>query len=826
MIRVKFDHIGKAAACVWFTAKGINGVNRLISGEAFMLRMLTITASTMAFGLSAPAFAQDAAPESEQKTSEEDVGGFGDIVVTANKRSENLQKVGISVSAYSGEQLEALGISDTTQITQQIPAFQLNTWSPNVTIFNLRGISQNNFTDYLEAPVAVYMDDAYMGSINGISGQLFDAERVEVLRGPQGTLFGRNATGGLVHYVSKDASKAAFNGYFDASYERFDRRALEGAVGGSLTPGMRFRVAGRVVKANGYIKSADADGAGAAFTANGQDLGSENGWALRGTIQADLGETGKLDLWVKHSEDNDVATGGYVFDNCDLLENGYCGVNNTGLGNGSGGVINGITGEDASPFANFSNDIGYFNRKTDILQGKLSYDLGGVDFTSITNYTKLSKNYGEDGDALPITVIQFLTDARYKQFSQELRLSGDADRFRWQAGTYYLNIKIDGGISTIGAPVIGASLANGGSGNAARVDEAYALRSKNWSAFGQAEYDFSEKLTAIAGLRYSKDTKSMNYVSSVTDDNLPSTVLRTDEDFAALLPRANHISYGDWAARVGLNYKPSDDTLLFLSWNRGIKGGNWTLSADVKPASFQHKPETLNSFEGGIKWASADRSLRANLTAYHYIYDDYQSFSVLGGLPQVSNSDVRATGTEVELFWQPHDRLNINLGATWQNNKVKQVLGPQSQFGPEFFPGAPNAQFCVNQGDGSFFCDYPQDTITNAKLPNAPNASLNYLLRYNFDALGGNIAAQLDGVWYAKQFLEVTNGRSSLQSGYNVSNAALTWTSANDKLSLQVFGRNVFDKAYRAYTLNLGILGTTSVYAKPATYGLSASFRW
>lgn len=786
---------------------------------------LPLTASLIALTASFPAVAQEASQTAEQSAAKNEEGvGFGDIVVTAQKRGENLQKVPISVSAYSGDQLKGLGISDTTQITQQIPAFQLNTFSPNVTIFNLRGISQNNFTDYLEAPVAVYIDDAYMGSINGISGQLFDTERVEVLRGPQGTLFGRNATGGLVHYLSRDASEDQLNGYVEASYERFDRRAFEGAVGGSLTPGIRFRVAGRIVGADGYVKSTAA--LPGTFEANGQDIGGENGWALRGTIQADLGDRGKVDLWVKHSEDNDVDTGGYVFDNCDLLPNGYCGVNNAGLSNGTGGVINGITGESASPFANFSNDVGFFDRKTDIFQGKLTYDLGGVELTSITNYTDISKNYGEDGDALPITIIQFLTNAKYRQFSQELRLSGDSDRFRWQAGAYYLNIKIDGGISTIGAPVIGASLANGGSGNAARVDEAYALRSKNWSLFGQAEYDLSDKLTAIAGLRYSKDTKSIDYVSRVSDDNLAPTVLRTDEDFATAVPGANRINFGDWAGRLGLNFKPNTDTLLFVSLNRGIKGGNFTLSADVTPSNFQHRPETLTSIEGGLKWASADRSLKANLTAYHYIYDDYQSFSVLGGLPQVGNSDVRATGAELELFWQPSARLNINLGATLQTNKVKQVNGPQSQFGPELFPGAPDAQFCVNQGDGSFFCDYPQDTIADAKLPNAPEVSFNYLLRYNFDALGGNIAAQFDGVWYAKQFLEVTNGLSSLQPAYNVSNASLTWTSENDRLSLQVFGRNVFDKAYRAYTLNLGILGTTSVYAKPATYGVSATLRW
>jgi iron complex outermembrane recepter protein len=784
--------------------------------------LLMCTVAALALSISSAAFAQETSSTEEETTEQ---GGFGDIVVTANKRSENLQKVPISVSAYSGEQLEALGITDTTQITQQIPNFQMQAFSPNLTVFNLRGISQNNFTDYLEAPVAVYLDDAYMGSINGISGQLFDTERVEVLRGPQGTLFGRNATGGLVHYVSRDASESELNGYAEATYERFNRRALEGAIGGSLTPGLRFRVAGRVVKANGYIKSTAA--LPGTFEANGQDLGGENGWALRGTIQADLGDRGKLDLWVKHSEDNKVATGGYAFENCDLLPNGYCGVDNAGLSNGTGGVINGITGEPASPFANFSNDLGRFDRKTDIFQGKLTYDLGGgIELTSITNYTKLSKSYQEDGDALPLTVIQFFTDARYKQFTQEVRLAGESDRFRWQAGAYYLNISIGGEIRTVGAPVFGAALFVNGAANSPEAPEEFELRSRNWSLFGQAEYDLSDKVTVVGGLRYSKDHKSMDYISRIVDTGFPDAVLATDESFAAVNPGVNRINYGDWAARVGINFKPDDRTLIFASWNRGIKGGNWTLNANVTPDNFRHDPETLNSFEGGIKWASDSREFKVNLTGYHYIYDDYQAFSILSGVPQVSNNDARATGAELELFWQPSDRFNANFGAAVQKSKVRNVVGPGAQFGPEFFPAAPDAQFCVNQGDGSFLCNFPQDIIPETKLPNAPSASFNYLLRYNFDALGGNIAAQFDGVWYAKQFLEVTNGRSSIQEAYNVSNASLTWTSENDRVSLQVFGRNIFDKAYKMYSLNLGVLGTTTVYAKPATYGVNATFRF
>lgn len=772
-------------------------------------------------GIAVPAVAQEA--QATQTQAEEATSAFGDIVVTANKRQENVQKVPIAITAYSGDQLKALGVTDATQITQQVPGLQLNAWSPNVTIFNLRGISQNNFTDYLEAPIAVYVDDAYMGSINGLSGQLFDMARVEVLRGPQGTLFGRNATGGLIHYLSTDASKSEFNGYMTASYERFNRRAIEGAVGGSLTEGIRARIAGRVVKADGYIKSAAA--LPGVFDGNGQDLGGENGWALRGTIQADLGPDGKLDLWVKHSEDNNVATGGYVFDNCNLQDNGYCTTDAAGLGNGRGGVINGITGAPASPFQNFSDTPGFFNRNTNIYQGKLTYDLGGVNLTAITNYTDLTKNYQEDGDALPVEVIVFRTNAHYKQFSQELRLAGETDRFRWQAGAYYLDMKIKGGMDTVGSPAIGAALAAGLPGVSPTIAEQYNLRSKNWSVFGQAEYDLSDKFTVIAGLRYSKDTKRVTYRSEVVEGSA-SALIATDQTFAAVVPGANRISDGDVAARLTLNFKPADDTLLFASWNRGIKGGNFTLNGYVTAQTFQHRPETLNSFEAGIKWSNPSRSVRVNATAYHYIYNDYQAFALIGGVPQVGNSDANATGLEVETFFQPTEHFNINLGGTWERTHVDTVQTAGSQFLSVLVPGSSVPQYCTDQNDGTYFCNYPAKSVTGAQFPNAPRFSLNYVFRYNVDAFGGNVVAQVDGVWYDKQFLEVTNGQSSIQPAYNVTNASLSWTSENERLSIQVFGRNVFNKAYRAYALNLGPLGTTSVYAKPATYGVSATVKW
>jgi iron complex outermembrane recepter protein len=776
-------------------------------------RVALALSTALAILPAAPAMAQDSTAQTAK--SEQPSQGFGDIVVTANKREQNVQKVPIAITAFSGDQIKKLGITDTTQITQHVPGLQLNAWSPNVTIFNLRGISQNNFTDYLESPVAVYVDDAYMGSMNGISGQLFDVQRVEVLRGPQGTLFGRNATGGLIQYVSEDASKSQLNGYATVGYERFNHRSAEGAVGGSILDGLRFRVAGRVSKADGYVKPAPGS--------DGQALGGENGWALRGTIQADLGTRGKLDLWYKHSQDDHVATGGYVFDNCNMLDSGYCSTDAAGLSNGTSGPINGLTGQPTSPWLNYSNVPGYFNRKTDIYQGKLAYDLGFAKLTSITNYTWLHKEYQEDGDGTSANIITYQTDARYTQFSQELRLAGDLNRFRWQAGAYYLNMLIRGNSVTTGQPALGAALSVGLPGIDPADHELYRLSSKNWSLFGQTEYDLTDALTLITGLRYSKDNKHVDY-NSVIEDSGQSAVLATNQSFDAVIPGVDHIAKGDWAARVTLNYKAAPNTLLFASWNRGIKGGNFTLNPNVTPQNFQHKGEVLNALEAGAKWANDSKTIRANATVYHYIYKNYQVFALLGGTPQVGNSDATATGAELETFLTPAPHFNVNLGATWETSKVDSV----KTVGSETFaavPGASVPQYCTLVGD-NYVCNYPVKAITDAQLPNAPKFTLNYVFRYDHDTRAGNFALQFDGAWYDKQYLEVTNGLSSLQHAYNVSNASLTWTAPNDKLSIEVFGRNIFNQAYRVYTLDLGALGTTSMFAKPATYGVTASVKW
>lgn len=725
-----------------------------------------------------------------------------EVVVTATKRQESIQDIPLSVSALSGDQIDALQLSDMTEITQQIPNLQLNSWSPQMTIFNIRGVSQNNFVDNLEAPIAVYQDDAYIASLNALSGQMFDMERIEVLRGPQGTLFGRNATGGLIHYISRGADEEEFNGYARVMGASFDRLAVEAAAGGSLASNVRGRLAFRYEEAEGYI---DPDTS--IPPVDNRAIGGADGYAIRGTLQVDFSDRLQGNFIAKYNKDDDVPTGGYVFENCEFDASSFCPVDESGRAITQPGVVSG------DEHLHQNDTRGFLDRETTNLTARFNYDISDTtEFVSITNYLDLDKTYLEDGDAFPAPIVVFGQEADTTQFSQEFRLSGAGDRTRWQVGAYYMDYQFDGKGLTIGAPNIDLSFALAdagiidapvvGDGNPfdGRSDRVTDLSVVNVSLFGQVDYDIADTWTLTAGLRWSDDTKEIDWTAFFTSDQDPDAILyaatasNPNADAPTVLNRFDddEINYDDFAARLSLQKQFSDSTQGFISWNRGIKGGNWTLSSGVSPDRFQHKEEVLNAYEIGVKSDVTD-TFRINATAFYYDYQDYQTFiatpqGAVSPNPQVGNSDATVVGGEIEFFYLPTTDWDIMLGLAFNDSEVEQVEA-----------GAV--------------------PILDAELPNAPNVSANYMLRYSPAMGSGELIAQIDGAYYGDQFLEVTNGSGTVQEAYNVTNLRLGWR--NEKYSFSVWSKNIFDERYKAYSLDLGVLGATSYYAPPVTYGVT-----
>jgi iron complex outermembrane receptor protein len=714
-----------------------------------------------------------------------------EVVVSAQKRLQSMQDVGISVTAFSAQQLEDLNIENTTSITQQVPALQLFTYSPAFTVFSLRGISQNNFQDNLEAPVAVYMDGAYVASMNALNTQLFDVDRIEVLRGPQGTLFGRNATGGLLHFVTHRATDTELNGYLEGGVADFSTYSVEGALGGAFSDRLRGRIAGRWETSDGYVEPGTAFGR----TATGRDSNGANGYAFRGTLQFDATDAILLDLTGAYSRDRDVPTGEYVVSLIGFDPD-------TGLGAFHNAIDPadpdaGPTNFDRRPITgdgwhHWSDENPYMDRTTRSGTAQVTANLSdGLELVAITNALSLDKFYIEDAGG-GFGFFPYNTVASYEQWSQEVRLSGERDRFRWQLGGYYLDMTWNTFQSVQGALILG------GTSDSQIMSTFGDIDSRNWSAFGQVEFDLSPQWTVIAGLRWSQDDKHIDMRRTFADvpEGVPETETFNIDDVA--IPGIDDIDYGDYAARAQLNWKPVAGHLLYASFNRGIKGGNWSLDTlgAVAFENLKHGPEKLKSYELGWKADLFEGRARLNTAAFYYDYDDYQAFSLVALVPQVANSDAAAQGGEIELTLSPMQGLNLMLGAAFVDSEVDAV--------PDVFGGTVRAEF-----------------------PTAPSVSLNALVRYEWPALAGLIGAQVDGRWNDDQYLEGTNSEVSFEPAYSVWNASVSYRTNDDRVRFMAYVKNLGDEEYRLYDLDLGLLGfTQQVYAPPRQFGVSAAYRW
>jgi len=744
-----------------------------------------------------------------------------EVVVTAQKREQSLQDVGISVSAFSGEQMDALGVTNATEIIQQIPGLQVSEFSPALTTFNIRGVSQANFQDHLEAPVAVFVDDVYISSMNAISGQLFDVKRVEVLRGPQGTLFGRNATGGLIHYVSRPADEEELNGYGEVGYGNYNTKHVEIAVGAALSDTVRGRFSARTEKGDGYIEATQP---------GVEDIHSKDSLALRGALLVEFSDDLTGDFFLKYAK-SDLDTGAYV-NTGNLLSNGLFEVNSQNQA---------IEGSAFDPYQFSSGTRGFLDRENISTSAKFDWDMNEhVNVVSITGYLSMDKNYLEDGDgSAQGLAIVFNPDTEFSQFTQEIRFSGETDGMRWQTGLFYMDTKTEtdslftGGplinllspTFPVGPPTFGLGIDPYSIGLPANDVTAYSpntqlferavVDSENWSIFGQAEFDLGDELTLIVGLRWSEDEKEIDYTSRFTDLGVaPGDTSWLGAFLGAPIPffgtpfdlkgvsRDDEIDYEDWAGRVQLDWRVTDETLLFASWNRGIKGGNWNanlvpyISLTNPSVPFQHPEEVLNSYELGIKTELNDWA-RLNATIFYYDYQDYQGFSVAGLVPQIQSSDASNKGGEIELFLTPGEHWDIVLGLSLLDSEVDQVSGPpSSNFAPSIF--------------------------SDVAFPQAPEWSINYLFRYNWDALNGNIALQLDGLYEDEQFLEIQNGPASLQEKSGLVNARATYTTGDGAWEVTAWIKNIEDKARKVYALDLGANGgSTAQFGAPQTFGLT-----
>lgn len=734
-----------------------------------------------------------------------DASVLDEITVVAQKREQNLQDVGLSVTAFSAKQLENLGLGNTAEIAAQVPSLQYQSFSPSFTVFNIRGVSQNNFADNLEAPVATYVDGAYVATMNAVGGQLFDTERVEILRGPQGTLFGRNATGGLLQFISKAPTRTS-EGYVEGSVSSFDSYSLEGAGGGPLSDTLAGRLSGRWEKSGGYLRN---------IYPSVRDGRGKNGYSARGQLLFEPRDNFSVSTKLFYAEDQDVPDGYYV----SALATQDPG---TGLGI--------ITVPPADVDETNSNFKGFLDRKTYGTTITMIDTLsGGNELTSITNYLHNDKSYGEDSDISPADFFVFKTGSVHKQWSEELRLSGTTDETRWQVGLYYLDFDQEnrgwnGGNDDVNIVSVQPhdptfNVGSGCPGNPPGLDincgplghteTNFNLGARNYSAFGQLEHDVAQSWTAILGYRWTRDDKDFDYrlIEYNGGGGIGAQVLYN--------PRINpqaELKWSDWAGRAQINWHPTDDRLIYVSWNRGVKGGNWVAptfvvdaEATIADGIMRHEAEVLKAYEVGAKLTLLEGRARLNMSAFHYDYDGYQSFSLTNFVQSVVNRDAKVDGGEFELTLRPLKGLDMMLGVSFLSSEVKNV---------------PTTGLI-----GGSFTPTPV-TAVNAHLPNAPRFSANALARYEWPAWGGSLALQVDGRYNGEQSFEATNAPATNEDTYFVGNASVTY-SLRERWRFSAWVKNFTDTDYRIYALDTSFVGNIqSVYGPPLAVGATVAYSW
>ena len=735
----------------------------------------------------------------------EAAAGVDEVVITAQRREQKLQDVGISVTALGADALEKLNITTATDIVRAVPSLKMNAYSSSQVVFNIRGVSQNDYGDQQEPPVAVYQDNSYSSSINLASFPVFDLARVEVLRGPQGTLFGRNATGGAIQFVSKKPTREA-EGYAGITLGRFSQFIAEGAISGPISDSLQGRLAFLRNQDSGYMKS---------VVTGVPDRGANDHYAIRGQLAWQPSDQTDVNLTLRYLRaDKETQAGLYSheaacpndrFQGEFTLPTQSCAFWGTGPGQTGTGYRNDAISPSrgGNPWATAETEPSYVDRKIFGAKVEVETSLGGMDFVSITDYQHGTKFYTEGGDSSPDGGVYFYQGSELDQVSQELRLSGTAGSHQWVAGVYGMQVKGDY-IGKFADPFIDYDP------NVNMTQD-----TTSYAAFAQNEWQFADGWKLIAGLRYWRDVREGSYLGTAAP--IPAlgqpqvtVIFNQDRIFpvfpgSSVTPDDAKKTFEGVTARLELDYKVNEDTLVYASYNRGSKSGGFTLSTGTPFSPNEQaflegipfKPEVLNALEVGVKTRLGETTT-LNVSAFYYNYSDYQAFAQFGPVQTVINLDAKETGLEVELASRPVDGLTLQLGLSALDSTVKDVPLPDLA------------------------------TIEDHDLPQAPALSANALARYEFPLLGGMGFVQTDAQYSSKFCFTVLCAPVEREASYTVVNARAGYTAADGRWDVAAYVDNVNEEQYRVYAFDSSLFAgvVAGVYAKPRTFGISATYRF
>lgn len=708
-----------------------------------------------------------------------------EIVVTADRRSVSVEEVPATITAVSGQAIAERHLENMSEAIGIVPNVDIKQNAPGVLpVVTIRGVGLNDFGGNTSPPAGIYVDEIFLSTVVMMNGQIFDLDRVEVLKGPQGTLYGRNSTAGAINFISA-APRPEYGGRAQVGYGNYNSFTFDGAVNLPISDTLALRVAGKLIEQqDGYWTSRLLPGT----------IGKQSIQTARATL-----------LWTPTDQVRSL-----------LKVEGLRQRGQQGLTEFFGAIDPATFQTCASVLAgrtddtNCTNYLGYTDRDGDPYKGdwerkpiqnsegrdvtwKNDVEFDGFTLTSVTGWRSFIQKTDSNIDSTPAPILDYLNKYSIDQFSQEVRLAGATGALDWILGGFY-----SWDHYTFSSAGQNQALFN--TNTLITADQT----TKSAAAFAHGLYALTPKLTGVLGLRYTWEERQ--YEGGSFDLNpfggsmlcggcsQPFTLAATDET----------ISDRNVTGTLGLNYKPNDDSLLYGAVSRGQKSGGFFSGLATDPRQLlPYEPEKLTSYEVGAKVSLLERSLQVNVSAFYYDYRDIQTFkrSTVGAIPiQILGNVDKATvkGIDADVAWRPTHDLTLQASLGLLDSRLGEFV---------------NAAGVVQDGNS---------------LPNAPELSFKAQASYDLHLPNDYVAQITVQPSYASSaFRDSENTAIAKTPSFWTVDGNILLSSPNSPWTFSIWGKNLTDNIYLTQVIDLTGLGFgTKIYSAPRTFGATVGVKW
>lgn len=742
------------------------------------------------------AHAQDVAATQAPETK-----GLADIVVTAQKRSQNAQSVPISITALSAGDLKAAGLTNTQDLRAAVPALNFTTGTGGYGLPRIRGIGATGQGPGIENPVAVYVDGVYLSSASAVMQSMFDTQQVAVLKGPQGTLFGRNATGGLIQ-ITTAGPDATWTARGEVGYGNYNTYNAAAYLSGPITPDLAFSVAGQYEKRDkGFGRN----------VVTGHDI--QNGEQFSG--RAKLKWTPGADTTILVSVDTNGRNG---------TEPAFA---NFGLNTLGQNVPTLIANAGGNPGRDIYSDYDPYLR-TRQTGGSVTIEqsLGSAKVKSITAYREatIRDTFDPDGTASPFIKVD--NNEYDRQMTQEINLTSNTPgKLQWVLGGFYMWDSSGAQPDTVTGIYT--------FGNNGAVRNINNVRLSSVSAFAEATYAVDPDTHIIAGIRYTSDNRKLFAVVESYNGNTGTTTS------AGQTSDRHTFSQATW--RLSVDHRFSPQVMAYASYNRGFRSGSYIAQSANNGVIPLLNPEQVDAYEAGLKTDLFDRRVRLNLAGYYYNEKNIQVMQVISGVQNVYNAmGAHIYGLDADITWKVARNLRLFGGVnltharytqftdavlsipypvaagftptsyTYLSSKTGTTVANTACLGTQGLPTAQLGGNCLIYGNAS-----------GNKLQNTPDVTFSVGGAWDIPTAAGKFTLS-GNAYYNGGYVGAADGRVQ-QPHYTLVDGSLTWRAPGDHLYVRGWARNIGNAFYRTQigSTNSGDNGTAGA---PRTYGITLGF--